>query len=435
MKTKLGIVLVVILFFNSLNGQILSKEVRNDFCRNAIVNAYFGSGSLKSWIIVSAQRLGYKTPLEIESAVRSLCSNVTLQNEILNSIDRLGGSREFKEQQFLSIGMTPKNSKLISDYLLLKRNNEQKNTPNVENFDYNFVKDSIVIDKKDLLRSIPKSKFTNDSTAVLRKQFVTYTDGKDGEIEYKTSVLKEYYYIGENNENHDDEERVNVVLLSEYNGKNAFLETLIFNILNNGKDYQNIRNRRLDISSRKLNNSVFKTIKEKGYTFFTIEYLDEDNSRKIDYYSPLDLNYLKTVIKEEVVQKETINKVVPKKNTTNTNLGFLKKYNGKYTYEVKLLSNPTLKKRIVDLIGNERYNYMKTTWRVEGGITVENNMFDASGCEQHNCGNTNFIIVVDLEKDILYIGYRVENEILKFGEDQNYPKLILDWESENIKGE
>lgn len=435
MKTKLVIVLVVILFFNSINGQTLSKEVRNDFCRNAIINAYFGRGSLKSWIIISAQRLGYKTPLEIESAVRNLCSNIPLQNEILNSIDRLGGSREFKEQQFLSIGMTSKNSKLISDYLLLKRSNEQNNNSTVKNIDYNFVKDSIVIDKKDLLRSIPKSKFTNDSTAILRKVTAADEYGLPTEIEYKTSVLKEYYYIGENNVNYDDEERVNVVLLSEYNGKNVFLEILIFNILNNGKDYKNIINKRLGISSKKLNNSVFKTIKENGQTYFTIEYLDEDNSRKIDYYSPLYLNYLKTVVKEEVVQKETVNKVVPKKNATNTNLGFLKKYNGKYTYEVKLLSNPTLKKRIVDLIGNEKYNYMKTTWRVEGGITVENNMFDASGCEQHNCGNTNFIIVVDLGKDILYVGYRVENEILKFGEDQNYPKLILDWESENIKGE
>lgn len=431
MKTKLGIVLVVILFFNSINGQTLSKEVRNDFCRNTIVNVYFGRGSLKSWVIISAQKLGYKTPLEIESAVRNLCSNISLQNEILNSIDRLGGSREFKEQQFLSIGMTPKNSKLISDYLLLKRVNDQ-NTPKVEDIDYNFVKDSIVIDKREILtKMFPNSSFENDST-IVRKQFVTYMDGGDGKIEYKTSVLKEYYYIDEK----DDGERVNVILLNENKDKNVFLETLTYTILDNGKGYQNIKNRRLNIDSKKLNNSIYKTIKENGQIFFTIEYLDEDNSRKIDYYSPLNMNYLNTVVKVENVRKETISNVVPKQNiTTKTNLEFLKKYNGKYTYEVKLLSNPILKKRIVDLIGVQKYNYMKTTWRVEGGITVENKMFDASGCEQHNCGNTNFIVVVDLEKDILYVGYRVENEIQKFGEDQNFPKLILDWEKENINGE
>lgn len=433
MKIKI-LLLGILISFNILllKGQTLSKEVRNDFCRNTIVNVYFGRGSLKSWVIISAQKLGYKTPLEIENAVRNLCSNMSLQNEILNSIDRLGGSREFKEQQFLSIGMTPKNSKLISDYLLLKRVNDQKNIPKVENNDYNFVKDSIVIDKREILTKVfPNSSFENDST-IVRKQFVTYMDGGNGEIEYKTSVLKEYYYIDEK----DDGERVNVILLNENKDKNVFLETLTYTILDSGKGYQNIKNRRLEINSKKLNNSVFKTIKENGQTFFTIEYLDEDNSRKIDYYSPLNMDYLHTVVKEDEIQKETISNVVPKQNIkTKTNLEFLKKYKGKYPYDVKLLSNPILKKRIVDLIGVQKYNYMKNTWRVEGGIGVENNMFDASGCEQHNCGNTNFIIVVDLEKNILYIGYRVESEILKFGEDQNYPKLILDWEKENINGE
>lgn len=58
-------------------------------------------------------------------------------------------------------------------------------------------------------------------------------------------------------------------------------------------------------------------------------------------------------------------------------------------------------------------------------------MFAASGCEQNNFNVTKFMIVVDLEKDILYTGYRVENEF-KFGENQNYPKSILDWERNNF---
>ena len=284
-------------------------------------------------------------------------------------------------------------------------------------FDYNFVKDSIVIDKKMLLEKLFGSSFENDST-VVRKEFVIFINGKEkgGEIEYKTSVLKEYYYI----DDRDDEERVNVILLSKYNGKNAFLETITFAILNNGKSYRSITNDRLNISSGKYNHTIFKTIKGNGKTYFTIEYSGKDNHRKIDYYSALNLKYSYT--------KEKINKVVD----TNTNLSFLKEYDGKYPYDVELLSNTILKKRIIDLIGIQKYNYMNTTWSVEGSIIVENNMFDASGCEQHNCDMTNFIIVVDLEKDILYIGYRVENEIFTFGEDQNYPKSILDWEKENI---
>ena len=148
----------------------------------------------------------------------------------------------------------------------------------------------------------------------------------------------------------------------------------------------------------------------------------------------LNENSNKTIETKEELKtsnKKKEENFVKHKNSTNETLNFLKNYKGKYPYDVKLLNNPTLKKRIVDLMGMQKYNFMKTTWRVEGGIGVENNMFDASGCEQHNCDMTNFIIVVDLEKDILYIGYRVENEIQKFGEDRNYPKLILDWEKGN----
>lgn len=122
-----------------------------------------------------------------------------------------------------------------------------------------------------------------------------------------------------------------------------------------------------------------------------------------------------------------------KKNNpqTNTSLKFLKKYNGKYTYEVKLLNNPILKNRLIRLMGIQKYTFMKNTWRVEGGISVKNNILTAEGCEQHNCDSTNFIMVIDLERDILYVGYKVENDIYKFGEEQNYPLLILNWEKGN----
>lgn len=46
---------------------------------------------------------------------------------------------------------------------------------------------------------------------------------------------------------------------------------------------------------------------------------------------------------------------------------------------------------------------------------------------------TNYIIVVDLKKDILYVGYMVEEEIKKFGETNNFPERLLKWEQENIK--
>ncbi|AQW89706.1 hypothetical protein BBD28_03105 [Elizabethkingia anophelis] len=145
-------------------------------------------------------------------------------------------------------------------------------------------------------------------------------------------------------------------------------------------------------------------------------------------------NLNKGMVSFTLVKTNTPTNNIKKENsTTYTSLKFLKKYNGKYTYEVKLFNNPILKNRLVKLMGIDKYTFMKNTWRVEGGISVKNNILTTEGCEQHNCDSTNFIVVIDLERDILYVGYKVENDIYKFGEEQNYPLLILNWEKENIQ--
>ena len=118
-----------------------------------------------------------------------------------------------------------------------------------------------------------------------------------------------------------------------------------------------------------------------------------------------------------------------------TSLNQLKKFDNKYAYEVKLLSNPILKKRLINLIGKKRYNYMKKTWAVEGGISIENDILEAGGCEAHNCNMTNFEIVADLNNDKLYVGYMVEGKIEKFGETTDFPEVLLEWEQDNIKSQ
>ncbi|OPC00742.1 hypothetical protein BAS10_00455 [Elizabethkingia meningoseptica] len=123
------------------------------------------------------------------------------------------------------------------------------------------------------------------------------------------------------------------------------------------------------------------------------------------------------------------NNIKKENPTTNTSLKFLKKYNGKNTYEVKLFNNPILKNRLIRLIGVEKYTFMKNTWRVEGGISVKNNILTAEGCEQHNCGDTNFIIVIDLERDKLSVGYREEKNVIMFREGETLPKEIEEWKS------
>ena len=137
------------------------------------------------------------------------------------------------------------------------------------------------------------------------------------------------------------------------------------------------------------------------------------------------------------ISKENSNKnsegEVKISNNDNTSLNVLKKYKDKYPSEIRLLKNEILKKRLVNLIGIEKYNYMVKSWAVETPVTIENNTLESLGCEAHNCDRTNFDIVIDFERDKLYIGYRVEERIFKFGEDQNYPNSILQWENENMK--
>ena len=76
----------------------------------------------------------------------------------------------------------------------------------------------------------------------------------------------------------------------------------------------------------------------------------------------------------------------------------LKKFVGKYPYEVKLLDRPELKDRLKKLLGPD-FAAMKANWNVETPIRIESGIFMASGCEQHNCGDNRYLIFVDLEKD------------------------------------
>lgn len=112
------------------------------------------------------------------------------------------------------------------------------------------------------------------------------------------------------------------------------------------------------------------------------------------------------------------------------NLNSLKKLNGKYPYNVKLLDNPALKKRLQKLLGN-RFTFLKKTWAVETPIEIKNNVFVAKGCETHNCSSTNFIIVVNFTKNILYAGVREEDKVKTYSEDGSMPEQLNEWAKGN----
>lgn len=119
MKQKTILLLTVLTAFNMfLNSQTLSKEVRNDFCINAIANYYYGTDAFRGLMNISAKRIGLNTPLKIENAIQNLCSNIELQNEFFKNLHEI--SRGLDKEQYISIGMKPQNAKLLNDYIMLK---------------------------------------------------------------------------------------------------------------------------------------------------------------------------------------------------------------------------------------------------------------------------------------------------------------------------
>ena len=118
-------------------------------------------------------------------------------------------------------------------------------------------------------------------------------------------------------------------------------------------------------------------------------------------------------------------------NSTSDNLDFLKKLNGKYPYEVKLFDNSTFKQRLKNLLGKSRYNFLTETWAVEVPMEFTNNIFVASGCQAHNCVSTNFIIVVDFSKNVMYAGIREEGKVKTYSEDGSSSSKVTEWANGN----
>lgn len=115
-----------------------------------------------------------------------------------------------------------------------------------------------------------------------------------------------------------------------------------------------------------------------------------------------------------------------------TNVDFLKEFNGKYPYEVDLLNNKIINKRLKSLIG-DKFRFLKKTWAVENPMEIRNNIFVASACEAHNCNMTNFILVIDMLKNIMYVGIRKEGQVSTYAESgNNFPEQIQLWSSEGL---
>ena len=113
-----------------------------------------------------------------------------------------------------------------------------------------------------------------------------------------------------------------------------------------------------------------------------------------------------------------------------TDLSYLKYANRKYPNEIKLLNDQKLSMRLKALLKN-RLVFLKKTWAVETPIEVANEHLTAWGCQQHNCDQTNFIIVVDFKKNVVYCGIRENENVKVYSEDESVNSEITKWSKRN----
>lgn len=308
MKTKLGLIGLLMIFnIFIVNGQTLSKEVRNDFCINAKYNYFYGANSFFGLMNLTLKRIGISDPYKMDEAVKNICNNESLQNSFFESVHNV--SRGLDKQQYLSMGMKYSNVEKLTEYIISKNNlKKQIDLPKNPVFEDDLVNESNKIDKKQLLQSLyPKIVFINDSTVLRSELWEGFGGSKSIEVEYKTTVVKEYSYADEKN----DEDRLKIILFSKSENKKPYFDIVIMvEEEKNGKEViirtvenWDIKKRRLYIDKLKENIKGFTTIKENGKTYFVINYIDENNKNKSDYYT-IDLKLKKTLEKDEDVQTD-----------------------------------------------------------------------------------------------------------------------------------
>ena len=179
--------------------------------------------------------------------------------------------------------------------------------------------------------------------------------------------------------------------------------------------------------------SRYNEYKSKSVTYS----IQKDNWFVIsDYTSNGNIFYTKTVLQNGVFftatfyypakDKDKYNSVIKKiftnfplksntSSVSNSLSSFFSKNVGKYPSDINLLEFPLLKTRLIALVGNNNYNFIKTYFQVvtpiKLGFNKNPNLYEVSGGEEHNCMSNNTTIVYNQQLDNL------TGQLIKEGSD------------------
>ena len=157
------------------------------------------------------------------------------------------------------------------------------------------------------------------------------------------------------------------------------------------------------ISNYTSNGNIFytKTVLQNG-VFFTATF----------YYPAKDKDKYNPVIKKIFTNFPLISDI---SSISNRLSSFFRKNIGKYPSDINLLEFPLLKTRLIALVGNNNYNFIKTYFQVvtpiKLGFNKNPNLYEMTGSEAHNAGYNDITIVYNQQLDNLTV------QLIKEGSD------------------
>ncbi|MCW3464250.1 hypothetical protein [Chitinophaga nivalis] len=103
-------------------------------------------------------------------------------------------------------------------------------------------------------------------------------------------------------------------------------------------------------------------------------------------------------------------------------------YNGKYAMETNLFEAEPLKTRLNILLNKAKRPFFDRL-QVTPPVEVENRILFNEGYMPGKSGYDEAAIAVDMERDIIYLGFTVNRSLMLFSEkgDTDYPEKFLQW--------
>ena len=177
--------------------------------------------------------------------------------------------------------------------------------------------------------------------------------------------------------------------------------------------YNEYKSKSVTYSIQKDNWFVISDYTSNGNIFYTNTVLQNGVFFTATFYYPA-----KDKDKYNSVIKKIFTNFPLKSNTSsvsNSLSSFFSKNVGKYPSDINLLEFPLLKTRLIALVGNNNYNFIKTYFQVvtpiKLGFNKNPNLYEVSGGEEHNYMSNNITIVYNQQLDNLTV------QLIKEGSD------------------